>query len=293
MSKSTVGRPLCSEEEAFNRGFLGWLCKRRREVLHETINAFMKPERLQHYHELAESNLYNWKAQSIAIEEGPKVEVFPEDWGDVTKRLTSKYGSCFAVLNMASAYVPGGAYVEGAAAQEESMFRRTDCHFRITKDEYDFLRDRYHEWMTELLSAKNGEVFLDVDNPRVCIRGSENRQIRDLGYPWLSEKEVFPFYELRAAAKDLRRGIPFDPHDARRRIAAQLDTLIDKGIRNVVLGAFGCGAFRNPAGEIAAIYHHEIRERNEAFDHIAFAILQAGYGPDNFTPFKEEFKQPE
>ena len=32
-----------------------------------------------------------------------------------------------------------------------------------------------------------------------------------------------------------------------KRVSAQLDTLIGKGVRHVVLSAFGCGAFLNPA----------------------------------------------
>ncbi|HMQ21561.1 MAG TPA: DUF2263 domain-containing protein, partial [Planctomycetota bacterium] len=72
-----------------------------------------------------------------------RIEVHPGDWGDVTLNVTKAYGERFAVLNMANAYVPGGAYVEGAIAQEENMFRRTDCHLRIDPNEYDEVLDRY------------------------------------------------------------------------------------------------------------------------------------------------------
>jgi uncharacterized protein (TIGR02452 family) len=96
---------------------------------------------------------------------------------------------------------------------------------------------------------------------------------------------VFPFFELRAAAQDLRDGSAFEMVDARRRIAAQLNTLRNHGLRHAVLGAFGCGAFRNPADRIAAIYRDEIAARAEHFDVIAFAIFAPGYGPDNYTPF--------
>ena len=96
---------------------------------------------------------------------------------------------------------------------------------------------------------------------------------------------MFPFFELGEAAQDLRDGSEFDPCDARRRVAAQLETLRDRGIRHVVLGAFGCGAFRNPADRVAAIYRDEIAARATDFAVTAFAIFSAGYGPDNFTPF--------
>jgi hypothetical protein len=280
-----VGRCLLSEEEAVRRGWGSSDCARRREVLRETIAAFSQANPPERYHQLAKRNLERWRERSRAAESGGRVDVYAGDWGEVTRSLTVTHGRCFAVLNMANAYVPGGAYVEGAIAQEENMFRRTDCHFRIGEDQYDSTGDRYHPQMTKLLSAQEGAVYLDVEQPRVCIRGPEDRSSADLGYQWLLEDEVFPFFELRAAAQDLRDGSEFDPSDARRRIAAQLETLRDRGLRHVVLGAFGCGAFRNPADRVASIYRDEIAARATDFAVTAFAIFSAGYGPDNFTPF--------
>jgi hypothetical protein len=284
-----VGRRLCSEEEAIDQGFGGQECARRRQVLRETIAAFEKASPSDRYHRLARRNLNRWRAEPNAPETSVRVEVYAGDWGEVTRSLTIAHGVCFTVLNMANAYVPGGAYVEGAVAQEENMFRRTDCHFRIGDREYERARDCYSREMSRLLSAEDGRVYLDVQHPRVCIRGAEDRSKRDLGYAWLPEDEVFPFFELRASARDLRDGSDFDPHDARRRISAQMDTLRDHQIRHVVLGAFGCGAFRNPAHRVAAIYREEIASRAAHFDLVAFAVFASGYGPDNFTPFAEVF----
>ena len=285
-----IGRRLCSEKEAIQRGFGGTECARRRQVLRETIAAFDQSVPSDRYHCLAKQNLDRWRATRAASECSLRVDVIRGDWGEVTRSLTTTHGVCFAVLNMANAYVPGGAYVEGAVAQEENMFRRTDCHFRIGVDEYDPRLDRYHREMTRLLSGEDGLVYLDVQSQRVCIRGPEDRTRNDLGYPWLGEDEVFPFFELRAAARDLRDGSSFDPHDARRRVSAQLDTLRKHQIRHVVLGAFGCGAFRNPAHRVAQIYREEILARSLDFTVVAFAIFSAGYGPDNFLPFAETFR---
>jgi hypothetical protein len=203
--------------------------------------------------------------------------------------MTKVHGTCFAALNMANAFVPGGAYVQGAAAQEENMFRRTDCHFHVGPGEYDASLDRYVPEMTSLLSAEKGRVYLDSTHPRVCIRGPEDRSRPDLGYAWLPDDEVFPFFELRAAAQDLRDASRFSESNARQRIAAQLDTLVDQEVDHAVLGAFGCGAFLNPAQRVAEIYRDEIQKRQHNFCVIAFAIYNAGYGPDNYTPFQQVF----
>ena len=282
------GRRLISDEEASARGFTGPEAARRRAVLRETIQAFEGVRPACFYHDLAAVNLERWKPRNRVPASPFRIEVRDGDWGDVTYALTRQVGACFAVLNMANASVPGGAYVEGAIAQEENMFRRTDCHFKIDASQFDPGTDRYLPAMNQLLNAQQGAVYLDSTNPRVCIRGPEDRTREDLGYPWLPHNQVFPFFELRAAANDLRDGSDFEPVDARRRIRAQLDTLHRHGIRHAVLSAFGCGAFCNPAEQVARIYREELRLRQADFSLIAFAILAPGYGPDNFTPFANQ-----
>ena len=282
------GRELITDEAAESRGFGGAGAARRREVLRETLRAFREADPPGRYHRLARRNLERWTDDAVTSD--PVVRILPGDWGEVAHAMTRSFGRCFAVLNMANAHVPGGAYVEGAVAQEENMFRRTDCHFSVSEAEYDRQADRYRPEMTRLISGLDGRVYLDVEEPRVCIRGPEDRSAPDLGYPWLPDSEVFPFYELRSAAQDLRGGRRFDEADARRRIAAQLDTLMDHGVRHAVLGASGCGAFRNPTRRVAELYREEIERRRGWFRVLVFAIFSAGYGPSNFEPFAEVFR---
>ena len=285
------GRRLRSETDlqAGGYGFNSPDATQRCLILKDTLNAFMTAEPADRYARLAQQNLQRWRKECAIAVSAPVVTVIPGDWGEVTRSLTQQYGTCFAVLNMANAYVPGGAYIEGAVAQEENMFRRTDCHFRIGDEEYDAARDRYYPELTRLLCAADGVVYLDTQQPRVCIRGPEDRSREDLGYPWLPDDQIFPFFELRASAQDLRDRSPFNAEDARRRIAAQLDTLRQHGVRHAALSAFGCGAFRNPAQQVASIYKQELGRRKGHFSVIAFAIFAAGYGPDNYTPFAEVF----
>ncbi len=285
-----VGRTLYPEGEAPHYGFTDSRSEQRRRVLRETIHAF-EAARARYQRRTAE-NLARWHLSSRTELRGFQIKVLAGDWGEVTLELTKTYGACFAVLNMANAYVPGGAYVEGAVAQEENMYRRTDCHFYVGPPEYDIETDRYTPAMTDLISGRDGYVYLDVTSPRICIRGAEDRSRPDLGYRWLQDDEVFPFYELRAAAQDLRDGSEFDAGEARKRIAAQLNTLRHSGIRHAVLGAHGCGAFRNPSTEVAQLYKEEIAARKDDFSLIAFAIFSAGYGPGNFEPFASVFDAP-
>ncbi len=257
---------------------------KRRSVLRETVAAF--EQRGDALRAKALANLERWRAAAGPSRE-PKLQVHSGDWGDVTAALTKRHGRLFAALNMANAFHPGGAYREGTAAQEENMFRRTDCHFSVAPEHLD--GDRYTPAMTDLVSGRHGRVLLDTRRPRTLIRGAEDRKRDDLGYRWLRDDELCPFVELRAAAVDLRGGKPFDADETRRRIAAQLETLIAAGLRHAVLGAFGCGAFHNPAIEVALLYREELRRRERDFDLVAFAIFDAGYGPDNHSPFAAVF----
>jgi len=261
-------------------------CARRRAVLRETLAAFARADPPDAFERRARENLARWRAARAEPAPRGEVSVVRGDWGEVAAQWTRRHGETFAVLDMANAHVPGGAYVEGAPAQEENLFRRTDCHFGVTDDQMD-ASGRYTPAMTRLLEALDGGVHLDTGRPRVCIRGPEDRGRADLGYRWLDADEIFPFYELRAAARDHRGGASFDPDDARRRIRAQLATLAAGGVRHAVLSAFGCGAFRNPAREIARLYREALDERRGDLACVVFAIHDPGYGPDNFTPFRE------
>ena len=260
--------------------------KRRREVLEETITSIKLNSSF--FYQKALDNLEKWKMlSSNGYSESDKalVEVFEGDWGEVTKLLTKKYGQCFAVLNMANAYVPGGGYLQGLIAQEENMFRRTDCHFSINKNELDS-KGYYKKDMVDLINGVNGSVYLDTEKYRICIRGQEFREREDLGYDWLSQDEIFPFYEMRSAALDLRSGTNFFEDECIKRITAQFNTLKKSSIKHVVLGAHGCGAFLNPSEKVAELYKKVISEFYNDFHVIAFAIFNAGYGPGNYSIFK-------
>jgi len=263
--------------------------QRRREVLMETLLKLGTASARASAHETAQNNLKNWRDSAKKIER--KFPVIKGDWGETTLDLTRTYGTTFAVLNMANAYGAGGGYTEGMPAQEENMFRRTDCHFGVDEKEFNQDSDRYLPQFTDLINALNGEVPLDVKNPRVCIRGGEMKDETDLGYAWLHEDSYFEFHELRSAAVDLRGGLQFKIEECRKRIDAQLDTLTRNGIRYAVLSAFGCGAFLNPPETVSQCYCDALKAREKDFDCVAFAIFYPGYGYDNYTVFKQVFER--
>merc|ERR1712232_37749 len=117
-----------------------------------TLLALGTSEHRLKYRELALTNLKRWRelpeSAAAALVQFP---VFCGDWGEVTLQLTQRYREKFAVLNMANAYVAGGGYTEGMPAQEENMFRRTDCHYAVDEYVYDQQNDRYKTELTDLI----------------------------------------------------------------------------------------------------------------------------------------------
>lgn len=275
---------------------------KRVAILVDTLKLF--ETKTPDYYNLAKENMLNWcKKVSPRNENGLEVIVEPIDWGEMALKCTKKYGSIFACLNMANSERPGGGYATGPAEQEENMFRRTNCHFSIIRDEmlienkdknnnpYYFYNDEYQD----LIGAKDGEnTYIDVENPRICIKDKETYRgdntpegTKNIGYGELSDDDKFLFYELRCAAVSISDPTEFNETEMEKIIHAQFKTLMKKGIRHAILGAFGCGAFNNPPLKVAALYKECLMLYKDDFDVIAFPIYFAGNGPTNYASFRE------
>lgn len=249
----------------------------RQNVLLDTIESFQA--NYNHYKAQASHNLNTWL--SLYQPQPPIVDVVSMDWGDATLLFTKKYAHTFCVLNMANPTYPGGGYLYNCVAQEENMFRRSDCFFSITDNLLDSELYSYNTNFSNLLQAHNNLVYLDT-NPRLCIKSGEQSQ-----YKLLDNSNIFSFLELRASAQDLRNGNSLNIDNAVHRIEAQFDTLLQHNIQHVIFSAFGCGAFNNPPKTIANIYKQQILNYKKYFKAIVFAIYYPGYGPDNYTTFSK------
>jgi hypothetical protein len=321
----------------------------RTAVFRATVELLQDQKMLEQVQQQAEANLSRWKAGAGADESQNEwfsetyadnrelckrvdyqvklsatdtVSVFlcEGDWGEVAQKLTQQFGETFAVLNMANAFVAGGGVVEGMIAQEENMYRRSDCWLkaRASSKTEEAAPERgignlyYEEELAETAT-------LDSEEPRVCFIGQDvcgyqaNPELVSNSYCPLPTELVFPFYELKAAAYDTR---PFHNwasferkylkgwrESMRKRMHNQFEELASKQVRHVVLSAFGCGAFINRAWpqnvqqdmvrNVARMYLESIEEHGGSFDVIAFGIYDgAGYGATaNSRLFHEVFSQ--
>ena len=266
--------------------------KQRVKILWETVEMWKKKKSTMRA--LATANLGRWSQapQQHVQPKRMKVTVVEGDTLDVVRLCTKGYGTMFACINMANSVHPGGGYTFGCAAQEENIARRTQLHFRFTDSVVD-ADDCYTREMQDLINGKHGEVYLST-KPLICMRGRECFDHDDLGYRHLDDEEIFPFLELRAAAVDLRGKRRIDWSAVRaemaERIDAQFKTLQKRGIKHIVLSAFGCGAFRNDPIMVAELYRDALRRYQSNLSVVVFAIFYAGHGENNFKIFKETLK---
>jgi len=172
-----------------------------------------------------------------------------------------------AVLNMASRRNPGGGVATGAGAQEETLFRRTNLfrslyQFAPYAEQYGIRHSRYQY----PLDRNFGGAYTP---DAIYFRESELK-----GYALLEEPVSLSFITVAGMNRPLANG-----HDS------------------LVLGALGCGAFRNPPRHVARLFHEVMDEpefRNR-YRRIVFAILDdhnahQKHNPEgNFKPFADEF----
>jgi uncharacterized protein (TIGR02452 family) len=199
--------------------------------------------------------------------------------GDTLTVAQAKGATC--ILNMASGTTRGGGLFRGASAQEESICARTDLFSSMECHE----RTRFPE---------KGGIY----SPAVRI-------LRDENFKALTA----PFYEMAviscAAIKnpDTTAENKLNDKDVELTIEKMKFILrcADKfGHRIIVLGAFGCGAYRNPPHHIAELWERAIfGSKNEQRNHrreewtniqeIIFAIKDRSY-EGNYGVFKNQFE---
>lgn len=160
------------------------------------------------------------------------------------------------VLNMASDTTPGGGFLTGGIAQEETLMRLTDAYRHLNQD-----RVRYPLHVNEVVYCPGITVLkrIDPDSGRFQI---------------LEESERFEVNMLACAAIRMKRGVAVDKSIMTRKIRMILQTAAMMEQKNLVLGALGCGAFNNPPHIVADIFCRMIRDEYDGvFDRICFAIL--------------------
>lgn len=198
-----------------------------------------------------------------------------------------------AVLNMASFHTPGGGVINGSAAQEENIFRRTN----IFKSLYQFnhIGDNYG------IKQKEERYPLDYNyggiyTPKVFVfKGSD-----DVDYKLLDEPFYVDVITLPAVKNpSMKNGkiVPWVETTIKNKIKQILNIALENKNDSLVLSAFGCGAYGTPPEQMAKFFADVLASEKYQglFRVIHFAIIDlkstnGKHNPNgNIKPFKEVF----
>ena len=213
---------------------------------------------------------------------------------EAAMRLAKQYpGKKIAVLNFASATKPGGGVINGSSAQEESLCRCSTLYPTLDRR---FLWQNYYD-----VNRTAGDV-LHTD---ACIYSPDIVICKtDENYPERMPQEDWVTVDVISCAAPNLRNTPANlynpesgqavsilPADLQRLHEQRARTILavaaDNSVDILVLGAFGCGAFRNDPRMVAKAYANVLKDCHRCFDLIEFAIFCREFETENYDAFAE------
>ncbi|CAL9656493.1 TIGR02452 family protein [Streptomyces sp. enrichment culture] len=204
--------------------------------------------------------------------------------GESSLEAARRLGGEVAVLNFASARNPGGGYLNGAQAQEEALCRASalyTCLLRA-REFYDHHRAHRDPFYTDRV----------VHSPGVPVFRDDRGRLLD---------EPFTAGFLTSAAPNagvVLRTAPERAADLPAALAVRaervLETAAAHGYRRLVLGAWGCGVFRNDPARVAGVFRTLLGPGGRfagAFERVAFGILDRTPGATVRAAFEHAFPE--
>ncbi len=184
-----------------------------------------------------------------------------------------------AVLNFASALEPGGGFLRGACAQEESIARASGLFACLEGTPmYDYHRARgdnlYADWV---IYSPDVPVFRDGDDELI-------------EEPWPCSILTSPAPYAEALRRWQPELLPQVEPALRARIAKVLAVGILHGHEAIVLGAWGCGAFGNEPSLVASLFDEALAGPFAGvFREVVFAIIDNRPERRIIGPFEDRF----
>ena len=190
-------------------------------------------------------------------------EVFNETTLDAARRLLKQGMEDIMCLNFASAKNPGGGFLRGSVAQEESIARASGLYHCLlqAKEYYSFHRQAgtclYSDHM--------------IYSPAVPVFKDEAGNLTD---------EVSAVNIITSAAVnagEVKKNEPVRTHliepYMRTRIEKMLALCVHHQQQHLILGAWGCGVFRNDPVMIATLFKEALAGKFAGcFKQVTFAV---------------------
>lgn len=233
----------------------------------------------------AYDKVFSLRDEKLAnIKNTTEFEVFNETTLSAASRLAQSDDLNPLCLNFASAKNPGGGFLGGSEAQEESLARSTGIYPTLTKwpEHYAYHRKNLNTLYSDrMIYSPNVPVFLDDDS-----------NLLDEHY--LTSFVTSPAVNLGA----LKRNQPSDVQEINEVMLERMNKLLAIAVANghnsLILGAWGCGVFRNDPSNIASLFGQHLLaggKYHNVFKKVVFAVLDNTKDSHVVGAFEQQFNQ--
>lgn len=223
---------------------------------------------------------YDYEVQPLENEERCLIEIRNESTMKGAYRMSvieGKKNVC--ALNFANAFTPGGGVLYGSRAQEESLCRSCALYYSLIQENPSQFYD-FHNQNSEQFGAAATNSLIFTPN---CPAWKVDEKLLDQPFltSFISAAAIDNSFHEKT--RDEARVI----HD--ERIKRIIDCAIVNGVKNIVLGAFGCGAFHNNPVDISQSFKKVLIDDGKRFyfESISFSII--GFSTVNIDAFSKTF----
>ncbi|QIQ01372.1 TIGR02452 family protein [Streptomyces liangshanensis] len=213
----------------------------------------------------------------------PSFEVTGESSLEAAHRLTRSGPGAVAVLNFSSARNPGGGYLNGAQAQEEALCRASALYATLLRAPEFYAHHR----------ANRGPFYTDrvIHSPGVPVFRDDRG--RFLAAPYQVGFLTSAAPNAGVIARTAPAEVPRIPAALAARAERVLETAVAHDYRRLVLGAWGCGVFRNDPAQVAEAFRASLTGAGRFaghFDEIVFGVLDRTPGGTTLEAFRRVFQ---
>lgn len=186
------------------------------------------------------------------------------------------------ILNFASAKNPGGGFLNGAKAQEESLAISSGLYLTLIKNEEYYQQNRICGNMiyTDYMIYSPDVIFIR-DKTLNLVKNPVKASV--LTAPAVNIGQIL----LKTPELKLDAQIAM-----KNRMSRILDIFAAKGNTTLILGAYGCGVFKNDP-VIVAKYWKELlqaKDKQKYFKNIIFSIYDTSSNQNILNIFKNTIK---
>ncbi|MBD2496235.1 TIGR02452 family protein [Nostoc sp. FACHB-280] len=188
------------------------------------------------------------------------------------------------VLNFASAKNPGGGFLNGAQAQEESLARSSALYQSLLKcrEYYDFHRSErsllYSNWM--------------IYSPSCPVFKNDDGEL--LEQPYFVNFITSPAPNADMIQKNQQHLSGQIPEVLMSRASKVLSLAAECGCDALILGAWGCGVFKNDPAIVAQIFADILLPGGQfwgRFKKVIFSVLDNSKQQQTFAEFNKRFSR--